>query len=93
MMLDNSIAFFYPSESSEVSTPQMLDILQTRSQKIILANMRQSVSLTLMILKSLYPWADLDMAGEGFTVTCNDEEALKLIEDSSMTVGQVVDML
>jgi hypothetical protein len=41
--------------------------------------MRQSVSLTLGILKSLYPRADLDMAGEGFAVTCGDEDAEKLV--------------
>jgi hypothetical protein len=42
---------------------------------------------------SLYPWADIDAAGEGFTVTCSDEEALKLIEDFVVTAGQVVDVL
>jgi hypothetical protein len=31
---------------------------------------------------SLCPRADLDVAGEGFTATCNDEEALNLVEDS-----------
>jgi hypothetical protein len=51
------------------------------------------VSLTLRILKSLYPRADLDTTGEGFAVTCSDEEALKLVEDSAMTAGHVVDML
>jgi hypothetical protein len=54
---------------------------------------RQSGSLTLGILKSLYPQADLDAAGEGFVVTCSDEEALKLVEDSSVTARRVVDML
>jgi hypothetical protein len=49
--------------------------------------MRQSASLTLGILKTLYPRADLDAAGEGFTVTCSNEEAIKLIEDSAMMVG------
>jgi hypothetical protein len=33
------------------------------------------------------------MVGEGFVVTCSDEEALKLVEDSAKTAGQVVDML
>jgi hypothetical protein len=51
------------------------------------------VSLTLGILKSLYPRADLDMAGEGFAVICSDDEALKLIEDSAMSVEHIVDML
>jgi hypothetical protein len=49
--------------------------------------MRQSVSLTLGILMSLYPWADLDAVGKGFATTCNDEEALMLVEDSVVTVG------
>jgi hypothetical protein len=35
----------------------------------------------------------LDVAGEGFTMTCSDEEALKLVEDSAVTAGHVVDML
>jgi hypothetical protein len=71
----------------------MLDSLLTRSQEIILANMRQSVSLTLRILKSLYPRSNLDVVGKDFTVTCSDEEALKLIEDSAVTAGQILGML
>jgi hypothetical protein len=71
----------------------MLDSLRMRSQEIILTNMRQLVSLSLIILKSLYPRADLDVVGEGFVVTGSDEEALKLVENSAVTAGQVVDML
>jgi hypothetical protein len=79
-MVGNAIAFFYPSESpTSTRAPQMPDSLPTRSWEIILANMKQLVSLTLGILKSLFSRADLDTAGEGFTVTCNDEEALKLV--------------
>jgi hypothetical protein len=70
----------------------MLDSLPTRSQEIILANMKQSTSLTLGILKSLYPQADLDVAGEGFAGTCSDDEALKLVEDPAVTVEHIVDM-
>jgi hypothetical protein len=29
----------------------------------------------------------LDAVGEGFIATCSDKEALKLVEDSSMTMG------
>jgi hypothetical protein len=47
--------------------------------------MKQAVSLTLGILKSLYPQADLDAVGEGFAATCTGEEALKLVEDSALT--------
>jgi hypothetical protein len=93
-MVNNAVAFFYPGDSSfDAHAPQMLDCLSSRSQEIILANMRQSVSLTLGILNSLYPRADLDAAGEGFAATCSDEEALKLVEDSAKTTSQVVDML
>jgi hypothetical protein len=42
---------------------------------------------------SLYPWADLDTAGERFAATCSDEEALKLIEDTVVTVEHIIDML
>jgi hypothetical protein len=54
--------------------------------------MRQLASLTLRILKSLYPRANLDAESKGLAVTCSDEEALKLIMDSAVMVGQVVDM-
>jgi hypothetical protein len=55
--------------------------------------MKQLASLTLRILKSLNPRADLDAAGEGFTATCSDDEALKLVEDPAVRVGHIVDML
>jgi hypothetical protein len=92
-MVDNTVAFFCPGESSSrTQAPQMLDSLPTRSREIILANMRQSATLTLDILKSLYPWADLDAAGEGFTVTYSNQEALVLIEDSAMIARHIMDM-
>jgi hypothetical protein len=71
----------------------MLGSLPNQSREIILANMRQLVSLTLGILKSLYPQVDLDAVGQGFAVTCTNEEALNLVEDSTVIAGQVVDML
>jgi hypothetical protein len=41
VMVDNAIAFFHPGKSSSGShSPQMLDSLPTRSQEIILTNMR-----------------------------------------------------
>jgi hypothetical protein len=93
-MVENTIAFFYQGEASTgTRAPQMLDSLPLRSREITLANMKQSASLTLGILKSLYPWADLDAASEGFAVTCSDEEILKLVEDSAMMAGHIVDML
>jgi hypothetical protein len=52
--------------------------------------MKQTSCLTLRILKSLYPRADLDTAGEGFAVTSASEEALKLVEDSTLTADRIV---
>jgi hypothetical protein len=93
-MVENMIVFFYQGESSTgTCAPQMLDSLSSRSREIILAIMKQSANLTPGILKSLYPRADFDAAGEGFTTTCIDEETLKLIEDSALTTGHIVDML
>jgi predicted exporter len=55
--------------------------------------MRQSTSLTLVILKSLYPQAKLYMTGKGFMATYTEDEANKLIEDSVVTMSQIVEML
>jgi hypothetical protein len=52
--------------------------------------MRQSACLTLGILKSIYPQADLDVAGDGFAVTCSDEGAHKLVEDSAVAASRYV---
>jgi hypothetical protein len=73
--------------------PQMLYSPPTRSRLVIPANMRQSASLTLGILKSLYPRADLDTVDKGFAVTFSYEEVVKLVEDSDVVVGHIVDML
>jgi hypothetical protein len=54
--------------------------------------MRQLTILTLRIRKSLYPWANLDAVGKGFIATCTEEEANKLMEDSAVTVSEIVEM-
>jgi hypothetical protein len=35
----------------------------------------------------------LEAPGEGFAATCSDEDAQKLVEDSNVAIGQIVDML
>jgi hypothetical protein len=93
-MVKKAVSFFYLKDpSSDASTPQLLDDLQNRCREVIHANMKQAMSLTLGILKSLYPWADLDGVGEGFAVTCTGEEALKLVEDSDSMADHIVDMV
>jgi hypothetical protein len=91
-MVKKVVSFFCPKDpSSNARTPQLLDGLLNRCQEVILANMKRATSLTLRILKSLYPRADLDAAGEGFVATCTSEEALKLMEDSDSMAGHIVD--
>jgi hypothetical protein len=71
----------------------LLDMLLTRSREVILSNIRKTSILTLRILKSLYPQANLDVAGEGFVVTCSEDKGNKLVEDSTVMATQVIEML
>jgi hypothetical protein len=68
-------------------------MLLTRSREVILSNIRKTSILTLRILKSLYPQANLDVAGEGFVVTCSEDKGNKLVEDSTVMATQVIEML
>jgi hypothetical protein len=45
------------------------------------------------MLKSLYPRAGLNPTGKGFAVTYTDEEASRLMEDSTVTADRIVEML
>jgi hypothetical protein len=93
-MVENVVAFFDPDDpASATRAPKLLDGLLTRSQEVILGNMKQSASLTLGILKSLYPRANLDAAGEGFVATYTEDEANKLVDDSAVTASQIMEML
>jgi hypothetical protein len=84
-MVENVVDFFYPDDSaSATQAPQLLDGLPTQSWEVILASMKKSVSLTLGILKSFYPHDNLDVAGEGFAATGTEDEANKLVEDSTI---------
>jgi hypothetical protein len=94
VMVKKAVSFFYPKDpSSDAQTPQLINVLPNRCRDINLANMKQAVSLTLSILKSLYPRADLDVAGDGFVMTCNGEESLKLVKDSAFTADRIIDMV
>jgi hypothetical protein len=55
--------------------------------------MRKASILTLLILKSLYPQANFDAVSEGFVLTCTEDEAIKLVEDSAVMASQIVEML
>jgi hypothetical protein len=93
-MVENVVSFFYPNDSSSAArAPQFLDGLLSRSWEVILTNMKQSTRLTLGILKTLNPKADLDAAGEGFAMACTNEDARKLMEYPTLTAGRILEML
>jgi hypothetical protein len=93
-MVENIVVYFYPNDPTSAAwTPILLDGLSTRSQEVILANMRKVVSLSLGFLKSLYPRADMDVVGEGFAATYTEDEANQLVEDSTVMVSRVMEML
>ena len=53
-----------------------------KTRELMKKRMLRASSLTLGILKSLYPRADLDVAREGFAKDCDPVRASKLIKDS-----------
>jgi hypothetical protein len=75
------MAYFYPQDSDMASrAPELLDMLLTWSWEVITSNMVKASGLTIGILKSLYPKANLDVAGEGFVATCKEDEATDLVQ-------------
>jgi hypothetical protein len=55
--------------------------------------MRIALSLTLGILKSLYPKVDLGAAGEGFAATCSESEVADLVQSLLEMATRVVEMI
>jgi hypothetical protein len=92
-MVENVVAFYYPVDPASASrATKLLEGLPTQSQEVIFANMKKATSLTLRILKSLYPQANMDAMGKDFAATCTDDEANKLMEDSTMMACQIMEM-
>jgi hypothetical protein len=87
------VAYFYPNDSDSAACAPLLLDRRLRSREVILSNMRKASSLTLRILKSLYPRADLDVAGDDFAATCSKDETHKLVEDSIVMATWVIEML
>jgi hypothetical protein len=71
----------------------LLDMLLTHSRENNHSNIRKTSSLPLRILKPLYPRADWDSVDKGFVMTCTKDEANKLVEDSTVMVTWVIEML
>jgi hypothetical protein len=74
-------------------SPELLDSLLTRSRELVHSSMQKASSLPLGMLKSLYPKADLGVAGEGFAATCTEAEATALVKSFLETATRIVDMI
>jgi hypothetical protein len=93
-LAQNMVDYFYPQDSDTTPrAPELLDMLSTRSREIILSNMRKASNLTLRILMSLYPKADLGAAGEGFAATCMEDEATDLVQGFLEIATQIIEMI
>jgi hypothetical protein len=92
-MAENIVEYFYPKHAdAKQRVPELMDALPTQSREIIQKNMLKASSLTLAILKSLYPRADLVATSEGFATTCTREEADALVASFLDTVDKIVEM-
>jgi hypothetical protein len=85
-MAKNAVVYFNPQDSDLVAQAPVL-------LEIIVSNMRKPSSLTLRILKSLYPRADLDAESKGCATTCIEEEAEKIVEDFVESATWVIKMI
>jgi hypothetical protein len=88
------VVYFYPQDSDTAPrAPELLDMLSTRSREIIISNMRKASSLTIRILKSLYPMLDLGTVDMGFTATCTKDEVTNLVQGFLETVTEIIEII
>jgi len=64
-----------------------------KTRELMKKRMLKASSLTLGILKSLYPRADLDVAREGFAKDCDPGRASKLVKDSIAAATEIIEMI
>ena len=64
-----------------------------KTRELMKKRMLRASSLTLGILKSLYPRANLDVAGEGFAKDCEPAQASQLVKDSIAAATEIIEMI
>ena len=64
-----------------------------KAQELMKKRMLRASSLTLGMLKSLYPRAKLDVAGEGFAKDCEPAQASQLVKDSVAAATEIIEMI
>jgi hypothetical protein len=85
---------FYPDQPHPSSQlPELLSAVPEKAKEQSKKEAIKASSLTLGILKSLYPRADLDVAKEGFAKGCTSARAMELVKDSIEAATSIVEML
>ena len=64
-----------------------------KTRELMKNRMLRASSLTLGILKSLYPRASLDIAREGFAKDCEPTRASQLVKDSVAAASEIIEMI
>ena len=64
-----------------------------KTRELMKKGMLKASSLTLGILKSLNPRANLNVAGEGFAKDCDPTRASQLVEDSVAAATEIIEMI
>ena len=64
-----------------------------KTRELMKKRMLRASSLTPGILKSLYPRANLDVAGEGFAKDYKSAQASQLVKDSVTAATEIIEMI
>ena len=84
---------FIFAKSGCYKVPELLIAVTDKTRELMKKRMLRASSLTLGILKSLYPRADLDVAKEGFARDCDQARASKLVKDSVAAATEIIEMI
>ena len=88
------VSYFYSGQAHTASQlPELLTTVPEKTRELMKKRMLRASSLTLGILKSLYPRANLDIAGEGFAKNCEPMQASQLVKDSVAAATEFIEMI
>ena len=88
------VSYFHSGQAHTASqVPKLLAAVPNKTRELMKKRMLKASSLTLGILKSLYPHANLDVAGEGFAKDCEPARASQLVKDSVTAATEIIEII
>jgi hypothetical protein len=88
------VSYFYSDQAHAASqVPELLSAAPDKARELMKKKMLRASSLTLGVLKSLYPRANFDIAGEGFAKDCEPARAAQLVKDSVAAATEIIEMI